>query len=97
MGKFRTQFEMNNVLTHVTVEEVEKNTFGCNISSADFPEDAELPVTLPHHDILIKCFGPGNWQTVGEPKVKLDEEDIQSLGNAIEGDKTVELYNSETY
>lgn len=97
MGIFRTQFEMKNVLTHVTVEELKDHTFGCMINlSVDF-EPGDLPAALPYYDIIIKQTAPGEWKTAGEQMINLDKDDIQSLGNAIEGDKTVELYNSDSY
>lgn len=97
MGIFRTQFEMKGVLTHVTVEELEKNSFGCLIGLDESFESGESPVTNGTYDIVIKRVEGGKWQTAGEPKVDLEDEEIQSLGTAIEGDKSIELYDSEMY
>ncbi len=87
METFKTQFEMQSVLTNVTVEELAQNTYGCIINLTDFFEGGELPVTQHEHDIVIKRSISGEWEVVGEPKVKLAEDDIQNLGNAIEVDK----------
>jgi hypothetical protein len=97
MGIFNTQFEMNNVLTHVTVEELEGHTFACRINLADFRPTAELPSIPGSPDIVLKHVAPGQWEAVGQPKVALDKDEIQSLGNAIEGDKTVDLFGPEAY
>jgi hypothetical protein len=77
MGTFRIQFEMKSVLTHVTVEELERNTFGCIMNLVDFFDGGELPIVQHDHDIIIKRLAPGEWEAVGEPKIKLDDEDIQ--------------------
>jgi hypothetical protein len=97
MGIFRTQFERKSILTHVTVEELENHTFGCMIDLAVDFDPAQLPETLPYYDIMVRQLEPGQWETTGEQQVPLEEDDVQSLGNAIEGDKTSELYNSEMY
>lgn len=97
MGIFRTQFELKSVLTHITVEELENHTFGGMINLAVDFDSGELPVTLPYYDIMIRKIAAGKWEKVGEQLLELNEGDIQSLGNAIEGDKTVDLYSSEQY
>jgi hypothetical protein len=88
METFRTQFEMKNVLTQVTVEELEENTYGCIMNLVDFFDGGELPVAPHDYDIIIKRLAPDKWEAVGEPKIKFDDEDIQNLGIAIEVDKT---------
>ena len=97
MGVFTTQFEMKKVLTHVTVKELEKNTFGCILNMADISNAANSTFESCDYDMIIKRIAPGEWETVGKPKTDLNEDDILSLGNAIEGDKTVELFGPENY
>lgn len=97
MGIFRTQFEKNNLLTHVTVEEIEKDKFGCILSDEDSFGIGDLPVADLVYDIVIKHSSSGSWETVGEPNIKLDGDDLQRLGNAIVGDKTVDLFGPEMY
>jgi hypothetical protein len=87
MEIFKTQFELQGVLTNATVEELEENTFGCIINLVDFFDGGELPIELHDHDIVIKRIAQGKWQVVGEPKMKLDDADIQNLGKAIEGEQ----------
>lgn len=95
MGIYTTQFEMKNVLTHVTVDELGNDTFGCLLYMENISAAADLQMVALDYDIVIRRIGPGKWETLGEPKTSLSEEEILSLGNAIEGDKTVELFGSE--
>jgi len=97
MGIYTTQFEMKNVLTHVTIDELDKDTFGCIINLADLTSATDSPPKVYQYDIVLKRIAPGQWQTVGLPRTALNEDDILSLGNAIDGDKTVELFGPENY
>jgi len=95
MGTFRTQFERNNILTLVTAEQLEENTFGCTLHADPF--DKGQPAVQQAYDIVIQRVEHGLWKAVGTPNIELDEDDLLSLGNAIEGDKTVDLFGSELY
>jgi hypothetical protein len=91
METFRTQFEIKDVPTQATVEEIKKNTFGCTIHLVDFFDGGELPVESHNYDTVIERIAQGEWKVIGEPKMKLDDSDIQNLGKAIEGEKMIDL------
>jgi hypothetical protein len=84
MEEIRTQFMMSGVSTYVTVQKLAGDLYGCVLNLADFFEGDEHPVDRHDHDMILKRNGKGQWEISGDPKIELDNEDLQSLGKAIE-------------
>jgi hypothetical protein len=86
MEKFVTQFTMSGVKTDVTVGIINENEFSFVTHLSDEFEGGELTPAEDDRDAIIKRKENGQWEIVGESKIHLSGEDIESLGSAIERD-----------
>ncbi|HEY0056239.1 MAG TPA: hypothetical protein VGB63_12855 [Pedobacter sp.] len=77
---------MSGVDTDVTVSIFGEDEFGFVTHISDEFEGGELTPTEDECDAIIKRKQSGQWEIIGESKIHLSEEDIQSLGLAIERD-----------
>jgi hypothetical protein len=86
MEKFVTQFTMSGIKTDATVYVREENQFGFVTHLSDAFEGGELTPEENEEDGIIRRDDNGRWQILGESKIHLTEDDVQSLGSAIEQD-----------
>jgi hypothetical protein len=77
---------MSGVKTDVTVAIISENEFSFVTHLSDEFEGGELTPAEDDRDAIIKRKENGQWEIVGESKIHLSEEDIKSLGSAIERD-----------
>jgi hypothetical protein len=85
METFMTQFVMRGVNTNVTVQVLGENKFGFALHLSDSFEGGEL-VPPPEERDGTLLRNQGKWELIGNNKVSLSKEDVQSLGAAIEDD-----------
>lgn len=83
MEAFKTQFMMSGVRTYVTVEPVNAGTFGCTLNLVEFFDADEVHVGPHDFDFTLRKNEEGVWETTGETKVTMTQEDLHSLGSAI--------------
>jgi hypothetical protein len=83
METVKTRFIMSGVPTYVTVEMLREKTYGCTLNLVDFFDHDEIPADPKAYDLTVTSSEDGTWHVVGESKVHLKPEDIQSLGKAI--------------
>lgn len=86
MEQFVTQFLMSGVKTDVTVRLINDYEFSFVTHLSDEFEGGELTPADDDRDAIIKRNEDGQWEIVGESKIYLSAEDIESLGSAIERD-----------
>ncbi|MEJ6982113.1 hypothetical protein WG906_16710 [Pedobacter sp. P351] len=81
-----TQFIMSGVKTDVTVQVLAEKKFGFVLRFFDDFEGGELSPEEHEIDGAISQNSDGYWMLSEHSKVHLTDEDIQSLGAAIEMD-----------
>lgn len=80
-----TQFMMSGVNTNVTVRVLGDNKFGFALHLSDTFEGGEIiPAEDDTDGIVIRH--QGLWELQGGSEVSLNQEDVNSLGAAIEDD-----------
>jgi hypothetical protein len=84
MEKFITQFTMSGVKTNATVYDLGGNEYDFVIHLSDTFEGGEETPAEDERDGRVTWKDNTSWELVGESKVTLSEEDIQSLGSSIE-------------
>lgn len=89
MQAFKTHFPVKGVRTDVTVTPVEDNTFAIELESADaFEEDRdpkrETVASMKEPGTIVQKTKSQDWIILQEGSFKLNEEDLQGLGKAIE-------------
>lgn len=89
MRSFKINFPVKGVQTFVTVTQLDDGTFSVELESTGMDDDKdpsrETVAARRRPDLLVQHTKNGTWIIIsGEGEFDLNNEDLQSLGRAIE-------------